>query len=88
MGPLPSKQVASGGGGWVLPVPPIPGWRQLFVGGPTSLLLQDRNQERGTPTAIPWPPLTLDEEICQWWKLCTQGCPGPAVGGAGVGITL
>ena len=33
-GLLPSKQVASCSGG-VLPVPPISGWRQLFVGGPT-----------------------------------------------------
>lgn len=58
VGPLPSKQVASGGGvvgGCCLSHPYQVGGNCLLEGQLTSPPGQEPG--RGTPTAIPWPPI-------------------------------
>lgn len=80
-GPLPSKQVASCSRGGVA-CPTHIRLEATVCWGANSLLLQDRNQGGALPQSYPGRPLTLDGEICvNGGKLCTRGCPGPAVGG-------
>lgn len=56
-----------------LHVPSIPGRRQLFLAEATPISHPGQEQGRGTPTAVPWPPLDpsrgdlrqLQEALCR-----------------------
>lgn len=66
-----------------LPVWPIPGWRQLFLGGPPPFPISFPGQEQGrdTPIAIPWPLLDpLRGDLRQPREALHTEPPGPGRG--------
>lgn len=66
-----------------LPVWPIPGRRQLFLGGPPPFPISPPGQEqgKGTPTAIPWPPLDPSRgDLRQPREALHTEQPGPGCG--------